>query len=164
MIKLIILDVDGILTDGKISYSSNGDEIKNFNVKDGLGIKMAQKAGIEIAIISGRNSIPTAIRAKELDIKEVHQGIKNKKEIFHLILKKLNIKQEETAFIGDDYNDLQLLKEVGFSATVADAPDLLKKNTNLQINKNGGNGAVRDFIEEILKRNGQWKDIINTFL
>lgn len=163
MIKLLILDVDGVLTDGKISYSSAGAEIKNFNVKDGLGIKMMQAANIYIAIISGRHSEVTTLRANELGIDIVYQGIRNKCEIFDKIINDLDIIPAETAFIGDDYNDIALLKKVGYSATVKDGAEIVKHHVDTVIPLNGGNGAVRFFIELILKRNGQWKNIISQY-
>jgi 3-deoxy-D-manno-octulosonate 8-phosphate phosphatase (KDO 8-P phosphatase) len=163
-IKLLILDVDGVLTDGKITYTESGEEIKSFNVKDGLGIKLLQKAGIEIAIISGRKSKVTEIRANELGIEKIFQGIADKKEIFNELINELKITKEETAFIGDDFNDVLLLKEVGYSATVLNSPNELKEIVDVVINAKGGEGAVRIFIENILKRNNQWKNIINTYL
>jgi 3-deoxy-D-manno-octulosonate 8-phosphate phosphatase (KDO 8-P phosphatase) len=163
-IKLLILDVDGVLTDGKITYTESGEEIKSFNVKDGLGIKLLQKAGIEVAIISGRKSKVTEIRANELGIEKIFQGIADKKEIFNELINELKITKEETAFIGDDFNDVSLLKEVGYSATVLNSPNELKEIVDVVINAKGGEGAVRIFIENILKRNNQWKNIINTYL
>ncbi len=163
-IKLLILDVDGVLTDGKITYTESGEEIKSFNVKDGLGIKLLQKAGIEVAIISGRKSKVTEIRANELGIEKIFQGIADKKEIFNELINELKITKEETAFIGDDFNDVLLLKEVGYSATVLNSPNELKEIVDVVINAKGGEGAVRIFIENILKRNNQWKNIINTYL
>ena len=163
MIELILLDVDGVLTDGYITYDSEGKEIKSFNVKDGLGLKLARMAGIKTAIISGRNSKVTEIRAKELKIDYVFQSVDDKTEIFLNLIKDLNIKKENTAFIGDDINDLKLLKTVGLSAAVYNAVDEVKNNVDIVLSYCGGKGAVREFIEIILKRNGQWKNIINTF-
>ncbi len=163
MIKLIVLDVDGVLTDGKITYDSNGNEIKSFNVKDGLGIKMARLSGIGTVIISGRNSAVTNLRAEELKIDYVFQGVNDKVKVFTDLIRKLNISIFDTAYIGDDLNDIKLLKEVGLSAAVGDAVSEVKNIADIVLKSRGGEGAVREFIEIILKRNGQWKDIINIF-
>jgi 3-deoxy-D-manno-octulosonate 8-phosphate phosphatase (KDO 8-P phosphatase) len=165
MIKLLVLDVDGVLTDGKIIYTESGHEIKNFNVRDGLGIKMAQKANITVAIISGRESRVTELRAKELKIEHVFTGIDNKLDCLDKLCEKLGIVlDKETAFIGDDINDIAILKRCAFSGTVADAPYYIKKEVNFVSNFKGGNGAVREFIEAILMRNEQWEDIYKSYL
>jgi 3-deoxy-D-manno-octulosonate 8-phosphate phosphatase (KDO 8-P phosphatase) len=163
MIKLIIMDVDGVLTDGKIVYDADGKEIKSFNVKDGLGIKLAKISDIKTAIISGRESAVTAFRANELKIDYIFQGVEDKLSVFNDLLEKLKLKVSETAYIGDDLNDFKLLKSVGFSAAVADAVEEVKNIADVVLNSNGGEGAIREFIEIILKRNGQWKNIINIF-
>lgn len=163
MIKLLVLDVDGVMTDGGIIYDENGHETKRFDVKDGLGIKLAQKAGIEIAIISGRKSAVTELRSDELGIKRVYTGIKDKLECYTGLVQELGLSDENAAFIGDDVNDLALIKRVGFSATVADSFDYMKENAVYVCSRAGGKGAVREFIEEILKRNGQWEDIKRSF-
>ena len=111
MIKLLILDVDGVLTDGKIIYDENGHETKHFNVKDGLGIKLAQKAGIEVAVISGRKSKVTDIRCAELGITRCHKGIKDKNECYESIKKDIGVRDTEVAFIGDDVNYLKSYKK-----------------------------------------------------
>lgn len=164
MIKLLILDVDGVLTDGKIIYDENGHETKHFNVKDGLGIKLAQQSGVEVAVISGRNSKVTELRCVELGIKRYFTGIKDKTECFEKIKSETGVKDWETAFIGDDLNDLKLLKRVGFSATLADSFDYIKSETDYVTKQAGGDGAVREFIEQILKKNGTWENILNSFL
>lgn len=161
MIKLLILDVDGVLTDGGIIYDENGLETKRFNVKDGLGgIKTAQKAGLEFAIISGRKSKVTDLRMNELGIKHVYTGVKNKLECYEgLIAEMGGLKDENVAYIGDDLNDMALLQRIGLSATVADSFSYIKENVDFITTRKGGDGAVREFIEEILERNGQWSEI-----
>lgn len=163
MIKLLILDVDGVLTDGKIVYTASGEELKHFNVKDGFGIKMLQEAGIKTAIISGRHSDVTTIRAKELGIDVVHQGISDKLFVFHEMIHEMNFQADECAYIGDDYNDLAVLKVVGYAATVPESPEEVKLAVDEVVPVQGGNGAVRYFIELILKRNGQWNDILSQY-
>ena len=120
-IKLLLLDVDGVMTDGRITYDNNGGELKSFDVKDGHGLKLLQRAGIEIGIITGRQSAVVARRAAELGIELVYQGVKDKLVPFHEILEKLRISPEEVAYVGDDVVDLPVMRRVGFAVTVADA-------------------------------------------
>lgn len=145
------MDVDGTLTDGKVYLGNNGEELKSFNVRDGLGIKLIAKHNIKTAIITGRESEIVANRAKELDIKEVYQGIDNKKRIYYDLKKKYNLLNKDIAYVGDDLNDLELLKVVGLSLTVNDAVKEVKKNCDFISSKNGGEGAVRDIIDLIIK-------------
>lgn len=163
MIKALILDVDGVLTDGGIIYDDNGFETKRFDVKDGLGIKLAQKSGIEVIVISGRSSKVTDIRCSELGIKRCFTGVKNKVECYESVKAELGIDDSETAFIGDDINDLKLLKKVGFSATLSDSFDYIKSEVDYVTKRPGGRGAVREFIEQILTKNGVWQSTLNTF-
>lgn len=151
MIELIILDVDGTLTDGKIIYTSSKDELKNFDVKDGLAISTwIKKLNKKVAIITGRKSILVEKRAKELGITHIYQGVDNKDDIIESILKEENITWENTAGIGDDLNDYKMLRKVKLSFAVGDAVDDIKSLVNVVCNKNGGNGAVREMIEYIL--------------
>jgi len=164
MIKLLVLDVDGVLTDGGIIYDESGVETKRFDVKDGLGIKLAQNAGVEVAVISGRKSKVTEIRCRELGIKRCYTGVKNKVECFEALEKEMSITADETAFIGDDVNDLALLKKAGFSATTSDSFDYIKSQVHYVTVRKGGYGAVREFIEKILEKNGVWENILSSFL
>ncbi|MEA2017192.1 MAG: HAD hydrolase family protein [Campylobacterota bacterium] len=151
MIELIILDVDGTLTDGKIIYTSSGDELKNFDVKDGLAIaSWVKKLNKKIAIVTGRKSKLVEKRAKELGITHIYQGYDNKDEIIENILKEENLSWENTAAIGDDLNDYKMLKKVELSFAVGDAVDDIKSLVNVVCDKNGGDGAVREMIEYIL--------------
>lgn len=163
MIKLLLLDVDGVMTDGGIIYDENGIEFKKFDVKDGLGINLAKRAGIHICIISGRFSEVTNLRAAELGIDEVYQNVRDKQGQYEEIKLRLNIDDCEAAFIGDDINDLKLLRRVGFSATVSDADDSIKEHASAVMSKPGGCGAVREFIEKILKNNGIWEKTIEHY-
>jgi len=152
MIELLILDVDGTLTDGKIIYGNNGEEFKNFDVKDGLAIATwTKKLGKKVAIITGRKSMLVESRAKELKIDYLFQGVDNKDEILENILQEENLTWEQTAAIGDDLNDYKMLKKVGLSFAVGDAVDDVKSLVNVVCKNNGGNGAVREMIEYILK-------------
>ena len=157
MIKLVLLDVDGTLTDGGIYRGNNGEELKRFNVKDGYAIVNAQKLGIEFGIITGRKSELVEIRAKELKIKYLYQGISEKTVILEEIMKKDGLSKEEIAYMGDDLNDLLIMKQVGLSGTPKDAVDEVIQVANFVSKKNGGSGAVREFIEHILKKDGKWE-------
>ena len=158
-IKLLILDVDGVMTDGGIIMDCEGRELKKFNVRDGHGIKILQRYGIKVAILTGRQSKVVEYRAKDLEIKDVYQGAFNKKEVFEKILKKHKLKARETAFMGDDIVDIPVLKRVGFSAAVADAMDVVKKPVDYITKKRGGKGAVREVCEMILKAQGKWQEV-----
>lgn len=156
MIELIVLDVDGTLTDGKIIYTSNGDEIKNFDVKDGLAIaSWTKKLNKKVAIITGRKSKLVENRAKELGVTHLFQGVDNKDEILQNILNEENLTWDQTAGIGDDLNDFKMLKKVGISFAVADAVDEIKALSDVVCTKNGGYGAVREMVEYILNHDKQ---------
>lgn len=150
MIKLFATDIDGTLTDGKIYLSEKGDEYKAFSVKDGLGIKLLQKAGVEVAIITNKTSKIVERRAADLGIKEVYQGINDKKECLLMIMKKLNLKPEEVAYAGDDITDLECMRLAKESLAPNDAMEINKKTATYVSAFNGGDGAVRDFIDYLL--------------
>ena len=158
-IKLLILDVDGVMTDGRIIMDNEGRELKNFNVRDGHGIKILQRYGIKVAILTGRKSKVVDYRAKDLEIRDVYQGALNKKEVFGKILEKHKLSPSAVAFMGDDIIDIPVLKSVGFSASVADAIDVVKKAVDYITKHNGGRGAVREVCETILKAQGRWPEI-----
>ncbi|RUM70134.1 MAG: 3-deoxy-D-manno-octulosonate 8-phosphate phosphatase [Sulfurovum sp.] len=153
-IELIVLDVDGTMTDSRITYSENGDEIKAFNVKDGLGIASWRKLGKQVAIITGRSSKIVARRAKELNIEHFYQGVDNKKEILEKLLERLELKMENVAAIGDDLNDLSMLKSVQLSFVPRDASAYVDKIATVILSKKGGDGAVREMIEYLIKKEG----------
>ncbi len=150
MLKLVVFDVDGCMTNGGISYDSRGNEIKTFNVKDGLGIVTLNKIGIKTAIITGRESKIVEDRAKELHISYIYQGVKNKLEKLDEILKKESIRYNEVAYIGDDINDTPILKKVGYSFAPSDACVYAKDTAKIILKRAGGEGAVRDMIEILL--------------
>jgi len=153
-IELIVLDVDGTMTDSRITYSENGDEIKSFNVKDGLAITSWRKLGKQVAIITGRSSDIVARRAKELHIEHFYQGIHNKKEVLEELLQKLDLNMENVAGIGDDLNDLQMLKAVEISFVPRDSSVYVDKIANVILSKKGGDGAVREMIEYLIMKEG----------
>ena len=156
---MLILDVDGVMTDGRIIMDDEGREIKNFDVRDGHGLKVLQRYGIKVAILTGRQSKVVEYRAKDLDIKDVYQKVFNKKDVFEKILKKHKLSADEAAFMGDDIIDIPVLKRVGFSAAVADALDVVKKSVDYITKNRGGRGAVREICEMILQAQGKWPEI-----
>jgi 3-deoxy-D-manno-octulosonate 8-phosphate phosphatase (KDO 8-P phosphatase) len=149
-IELIVLDVDGTMTDSRITYSHNGDEIKSFNVKDGLAIASWRKLGKQVAIITGRRSAIVERRAKELHIEHFYQGIENKKEVLEALLEKLGLQMENVAAIGDDLNDLRMLKAAKISFVPRDASAYVDKIATVILSKKGGDGAVREMIEYLI--------------
>ena len=153
-IELIVLDVDGTMTDSRITYSENGDEIKSFNVKDGLAIASWRKLGKQVAIITGRSSNIVARRAKELHIEHFYQGIHNKKEVLESLLEKLDLTMENVAAIGDDLNDLQMLRSAKISFVPRDASAYVDKVATVVLSKRGGDGAVREMIEHLIIKEG----------
>ena len=150
-IKLAAFDVDGVLTDGSLTFDENGHEYKTFNAKDGQGIVNLNNAGIITATITARENGTVAHRAKNLNIKELHQGCKNKIAVLEKIMQKYNLKFEEVAYMGDDLPDICILEKVGLKGCPLDAVDEVKKIANFISAKNGGRGAVREFCDYILK-------------
>jgi 3-deoxy-D-manno-octulosonate 8-phosphate phosphatase (KDO 8-P phosphatase) len=150
-IKLLLLDVDGVMTDGGIYLSNSGDEFKKFNIQDGYGIVKLQRTGIKVGIITGRVSKIVTKRAEELGIQEVYQNLENKIEAYETIKKKLNLSDTEIAYIGDDEFDLPVLERVGFSAAPLDAVPSVKRQVHFVCTRGGGNGAVREVIDLILQ-------------
>jgi len=150
MIKMVVLDVDGTLTDGKIYIGVQGETMKAFNVKDGLGIIKLHIKGIVPVFITERNSEIVANRAKELNITEVHQGIHDKVKKLKQVAVKYECDFDEIAYIGDDENDLECMKLCGIKGCPADAADTVLQITDFVCKRNGGNGAVREFIDYLL--------------
>ncbi len=158
-IKLLILDVDGVLTDGSINYIDDGREFKSFDVKDGHGIKLLMRSGIDVALITARQSNVVAVRAKDLGIADVFQGKKEKLGAFEEILAKKGLEAESVAYIGDDLIDLPVLGRVGFSASVCDAVSEVKERVDYVTERAGGRGAVRELTDIILKVQGLWDEV-----
>lgn len=150
-IELVLLDVDGVLTDGGLYYSNSGERTKKFYVKDGTGIKLLQRAGIEVAFITGLQSDLVSHRARDLGVTEVVQNCMKKDIAGEDLIKKKDLSWEQVAFIGDDVIDISLLKKVGVAVSVADAIDEVKEIADLVTNKDGGRGAVREFCDLLLK-------------
>lgn len=162
-IKLLILDVDGVLTDGSIILDGNDNELKSFHVRDGHGIKMAMRSGIRIALITGRYSRVVERRARELGIKEVFQKCYDKRVAYGQLAEKYSLDHTEIAYIGDDIVDIPVLKICGFSVAVADADEEVKAFVQMITKQCGGRGAVREVCDFILKAKGLWKDVIDGY-
>lgn len=150
-LKLVLTDVDGVMTDGSIFIMPTGEEARVFNVKDGYGIVLAHAAGLETGIITGRASNAVMERARTLGMSVVKQGSLNKVRLFEEILSEKSLAPHEVAYIGDDYPDLPVLQRVGLSATPADAPMALREAAFMIMANSGGRGALREFIESILR-------------
>ncbi len=149
-IKLIVFDVDGTMTDGKLYYSANGEELKRFSVRDGLGTILLNLAGFITAIVTSENSPIVTARAKKLKIEHVILGSRNKTDAIRHLQEELNLSAEEIAFIGDDLNDIEVLKIVGFSACPNNAVSAVKDVVDFISSYNGGDGAIREIAEQIL--------------
>jgi len=157
-VKLLILDVDGVMTDGSIILDNFGNELKSFHVRDGHGIKMLMTAGIRVALITGRQSVVVEKRAHELGIADVFQKCYDKRIAYNELARKYSLDDSEIAYIGDDIVDIPVLEKVGLSVAVADAHEMVKGAAHVITGKEGGKGAVREICDLILKAKGLWKD------
>ena len=162
-IKLILSDVDGVLTDGGISFDNNGVESKQFHIKDGLGIKMWQRAGFRFGILTARTSHIVKVRTAELGIDIVRQGFESKLPTAETLAQSMNLSLEEVCYIGDDLTDLPVIRAVGLGVAVADAVSELLSAADLVTQKAGGKGAVRELIEQILRSTGRWDDLVQQY-
>lgn len=150
-VKLLILDVDGVLTQGEIIYDSEGRELKVFNVKDGLGVFLLGKMGVKTILLSAKNSPMLKRRAQDMGVVEVIGGILPKESVLGKIKKKYKVKEDEICFVGDDWIDLGVMEKVGVAVTVSDAPSIVKKASDYITKKRGGKGAVREVADLIFK-------------
>lgn len=157
-VQLLLLDVDGVLTDGRILMDDRGVESRIFDEKDGHGLKMLMRAGIQVMLLSGRGSEATRLRAKELGISRVYQNVHDKAEVFEQILAENGLEDHHVGYMGDDLVDLPVLKRAGFSAIVADAVEDLEPYADYRAAKRGGRGAVREVVEFILKAQDRWEE------
>ena len=161
-IKLLILDVDGVLTDSRIIYDNYGDELKCFNVYDGFGMTLLYRAGIRSAILTAKKTNIVMRRAKDMRVAKVYSGYK-KLEIYEKAIKKFKVKDEEVRFVGDDFIDLPVLKRVGLSVAPSEAIEEVKNSCHYITKKSGGKGAVREVVEMILKSQGLWYNMISEY-
>jgi YrbI family 3-deoxy-D-manno-octulosonate 8-phosphate phosphatase len=162
-IRVIVSDVDGVWTDGKIIYSGEQREIKNFNVRDGLGAKLAQKAGLAIALITSRRSPALIRRARELGIDELHQGAANKLAECEKLAKKLSVGFDQILYVGDDLPDLAPMLRAAISAAPADAAAEVRAAATWKLDARGGEGAFRETVERLLRARGAWAAIVQEF-
>ena len=162
-IKLILSDVDGVLTDGFITFDNQGIETKNFHVRDGMGIRLWKNAGFEFGILTARSSHIVKLRASELGIDLVRQGFEDKLPVALQVIKDMSLEMDQVCYIGDDLTDIQVLKSVGIAVAVADAVDEVKDAATFVTDLPGGRGAVREVVERLLKSQGRWDDLIRRF-
>ena len=162
-IKLILSDVDGVLTDGFITFDNQGIETKNFHVRDGMGIRLWKNAGFEFGILTARSSHIVKLRASELGIDLVRQGFEDKLPVALQVIKDMSLEMDQVCYIGDDLTDIQVLKSVGIAVAVADAVDEVKNVATFVTDLPGGRGAVREVVERLLKSQGRWDDLIRRF-
>ncbi len=163
-IELLAMDVDGVLTDGTLIVHADGSESKCFNSLDGHGIVMWKRAGLKVALVSGRASEPTLRRAEQLQIEHVFQDCHDKLPVFEKLLEQLGLPPEKAAYIGDDLTDLPLIRYVGFGVAVANAVDEVKHYADYVTARPGGRGAVREVIEHILKSSDKWRELMERYL
>ena len=162
-IKVILFDVDGVLTDGKVLVHANGTESKEFNIRDGIAMVWAQRAGLRVGFLSARTSATTPHRAAQLGVTLVYHGVSSKIETFERILSDLGVRDEEVAYMGDDIVDLAVLDRAGLSAAPADAVDEVRGRVHFVTHAKGGEGAARELIEAILRAQQAWDPIVASY-
>jgi 3-deoxy-D-manno-octulosonate 8-phosphate phosphatase (KDO 8-P phosphatase) len=163
-IGMLVLDVDGVLTDGKLYFDHLGNELKAFNTRDGMGMKTLQKCGIEVAVITGRKSEAVTQRMAQLDIQHVYQGREDKLNAFLHLLEITGLDAQQVCFVGDDWIDLPILLRAGLAISVADAEDRVKEKAHWITKRNGGDGAVREICNLILAAQGKDQTILDEIL
>lgn len=163
-LKLLILDVDGVLTDGRLFFDDNGKEYKSFHARDGHGIKLLRQTGVEVAIISGRKSNSVALRMKSLGIEYVYQGHENKIAAFNEIIQSLSIEPEQAAHVGDDLLDLPIMTRVGLSIAVHDANFAVREYADWCTETPGGLGAVREVCDFIMQAQGTFDSVLKSYM
>lgn len=163
-LKLLILDVDGVLTDGRLFFDKNGDEYKCFHARDGHGIKLLRQAGVEVAVISGRKSQSVALRMKSLGVEYVYQGHENKIAAFEEIIQSMGIKPDQAAHMGDDLLDLPIMVCVGLSIAVNDANQSVKDYADWCTETSGGMGAVREVCDFIMQAQGSFDAVLKSYM
>lgn len=162
-IRLLILDVDGVMTDGRIVMNDLGQEMKFFDVRDGHGLKLIMRYDVDVVLLTGRQSAVVEHRAKDLGIREIHQKVWHKLSVYEEIIQHRGLQDDEVAFVGDDIIDVPVLKRVGFSVAVANAMEETKQVVHYVTSQAGGRGAVREVCDLILKAKGHWADIAEKY-
>lgn len=156
-VELVLMDVDGVLTDGRLYYDARGEEMRAFHARDGLGIRIGQRGGLLFGIVSGRDSPIVSHRAEELYITEVHQGIADKETRVRQILDRLGIAPRHACFVGDDIVDVPAMRLCGLAVAPADAPAEVRDRTHWVTTRSGGRGCVRELIDRVLRAQGRWE-------
>lgn len=162
-VKMVVFDVDGVLTDGKIIIDSAGIETKTFNVQDGTGIKYLLRSGIKVAFITGRQSVAVALRARELGVEDVYQGAKEKLGPYTELIRKHGLHDDEVCYVGDDLPDIPVMRRVGVPVAVANCRPEVKNEAAYVTRAEGGSGAAREVAEKILKDQGKWDTILSRY-
>ena len=163
-IKLLLMDCDGVLTDGRLWLTEDGDEQKSFNSRDGLGLSLLHRAGLKSGIITGRASKAVTRRAQELGVEFLRQGDSHKIEAFEQVLQQAGVDEDEVAFVGDDLPDIPIMKRAELAVAVADAEEEARLVAHYVTRAKGGRGAVREVVELILKSQGRWSDLVDEYL
>ncbi len=163
-IVLFLLDVDGVLTDGTITYTQSGDESKSFNTRDGFGLRLVQEAGVEVGLITARTSEAVKRRGEDLSLAHVFQGVRKKLAVYERLKSEKKLHDNQIAYMGDDWLDLSLLSRVGLSASVADGVLEVRKMVDYVANNEGGKGAVREVCDLIIEAKGKTKGLLDTYL
>ena len=163
-VRLVIFDVDGVLTDGKLWYGPGGEELKSFHAFDGHGVHLLRMGGLKTALITGRESAAVSERARELGIEHVMQGIGDKQKAFRALLRRLRLKQQATAYMGDDLVDLPVLKRCGFACAPREAPEEVRQRVHYIASAPAGHGAAREVCEFILEAQGKLGDVMRRYL
>jgi 3-deoxy-D-manno-octulosonate 8-phosphate phosphatase (KDO 8-P phosphatase) len=163
-IQMLVLDVDGVLTDGTLTIDGDGSESKSFSVLDGHGIRLWRRAGLKVTFLSGRAAEATRMRAKQLDVEYVLEDCHYKLDALEKFLGDVNLSPAQVAYVGDDLPDLPAIRHVGFGVAVANAVDEVKQHADFVTTRPGGGGAVREVIEYILKSTGRWRELMTRYL
>lgn len=162
-VELVLSDVDGVLTDGGIIYDNQGIEAKRFHVRDGLGIRLWKRAGFRFGVLTARTSHIVKLRSSELDLDVVRQGFEDKLPVAREVFAQLGLEPEQVCYIGDDLADLPVMQHVGLAIAVADAADEIRSAAHFITNRPGGQGAVREAIEKLLKAKNRWDDLVRKY-
>lgn len=163
-IRLLVLDVDGVLTDGRLYYGANGAELKAFHIRDGLGLKMLRASGVEVAIVTGRTSRAVELRAENLGVAYVYQGVTDKLAVFEQLLAQLTVDTTAAAAMGDDLPDLPVLRRCGFAACVPEASAAVRSHVHYITDRPGGTGAVREVCELLMAAQGTLETVMQDYL
>ncbi len=162
-IKAVLADVDGVLTDGGILYGSGGSELKRFHVHDGLAVELARRAGLKVLLISARASQALLRRSREIGVSRLWQGVSDKGRIFGILQREFKLRPHEICYVGDDLPDLPILKKAGLAVAVPRAAEEVRRAASFTTKRGGGEGALREVIEFILKAQGRWKEVVNAY-